>query len=389
MSYNVMMENYFSFIVMLTNNCNLFCKHCCNNSFNGSEESISKEAIFKFIDSVEHLKPKNLNFTGGEILTRDDFVEILDYAYKRGIPSAFFTNGILVTEEFAASIANKVEKVIVSIDGDKDYHDYLRNKVGVYEKAITAINIFIKNNIPTAIQMTVTKENFNQIENIIDIASDLQVDQILFAPLENAGRGNAISTSMLSIDQINDLYRLIVNKRGKHPNLQISMKGYYNSSFVKEHPCNIYACNGTSCHNFSPNVPRKIVVNFNGDVYLMSSDISKEFILGNIYEDNIGSILDDYNNNATIKKFRKLCNYVYFKIVKDYPNYLLPWFNIVNKESHDNSYITFSEVLERSVEYDVHALDKLLGREHIHHGHTHSHDGHVHTHLHHEHIHIG
>jgi len=127
---------------------------------------VSKEDIFKFVDYCTD-SCLLINLFGGETLLRDDFEEIVDYIHSKGILISTNTNGILVRKNIKK--LKKVDFVLVSIDSIRKENNALRHKNSVRD-AIDAIRLLRKNGIDTVICTTITKYNFLNVSDIVNIA---------------------------------------------------------------------------------------------------------------------------------------------------------------------------------------------------------------------------
>lgn len=75
--------------IELTTKCNFKCKHCFIEDY--SKKGLSTEEIFKLLDNLRKFGVYIVEFTGGEIFTRPDVMEILRYARKLKFNVAILT----------------------------------------------------------------------------------------------------------------------------------------------------------------------------------------------------------------------------------------------------------------------------------------------------------
>ncbi|VVB77801.1 7,8-dihydro-6-hydroxymethylpterin dimethyltransferase [uncultured archaeon] len=152
---------------LITNNCNLRCSHCGNTSRAKLKNEMTKEECFRFIDDCARLKVFVINISGGEPFLKKDWFEILSYARKKGIEIGITTNGTLINEDIVKKL-KKLEtfNVHISLDGIGKVHDEFRNKKGVYKSVLKTINLFKKYKIPFGLTTSITKKNFNDLDNV-------------------------------------------------------------------------------------------------------------------------------------------------------------------------------------------------------------------------------
>ncbi len=84
----------------LTYRCNLHCRHCYTDPYNGKAwlpRELSLAELIRLIDEMADLGIMWLNLTGGEIFQHPHFWTIYDHAYRRGFLLQLYTNGTLFT----------------------------------------------------------------------------------------------------------------------------------------------------------------------------------------------------------------------------------------------------------------------------------------------------
>ena len=131
------------YYLTLTSECNLRCKYCyekCCNDFGVDlgpldiDYSVSSSVKYDIVDLERFLAKDpepSVVFYGGEPLLRIDLLN----GIIRTIPVKKFilqTNGILLPR-LDSEYVNKLDTILVSVDGDRDLTDYYRGK-GVYEQ---------------------------------------------------------------------------------------------------------------------------------------------------------------------------------------------------------------------------------------------------------------
>lgn len=134
--------------VMLTDKCNLSCKHCC-----ASEVSASQDISFRILKQVITLNPQQITVTGGEPLLHKKIGDILSFLKKEytGI-LALATNGTLV-EHYFDLILTYIDKVEVSLDGVEDSSTEKYRGKGVFQKVLNAVQMLKQHNIPVAMSL--------------------------------------------------------------------------------------------------------------------------------------------------------------------------------------------------------------------------------------------
>ena len=161
--------------------CNLSCAHC--RRVEDDEQVItdmSTEQSKAMIDQLADVGQSQgfmpiLVFSGGEPLCRGDLFEVIEYASSKGLILALATNGTLIDEEIAKKVKQSgIQRASISLDGaTSEVHNKLRQQEGSFEAAIQGINNLRDNEVPFQINVTMTKYNAGQLEEIYELAKSL------------------------------------------------------------------------------------------------------------------------------------------------------------------------------------------------------------------------
>lgn len=161
--------------------CNFNCKFCFNRaSFarNGRiQKNIPTTQIKKIINEAAALGIKNIRFTGGEPLLRNDIVELCKYAKGKGLYVKLNTNGSLINEKIAKMFAGFVDNVLISIEsGMEEIESRISGNVLTLEKKIQAIKILKKAGVSIVrIGTVLAKDGVDNFEKIAAIAKKEEV----------------------------------------------------------------------------------------------------------------------------------------------------------------------------------------------------------------------
>lgn len=201
----------------VTYKCTLRCLHCFNMSgeqdFNKSE--LSDDELTNLSEQIGNMRPTVICMCGGEPLLRIDILKKCSEIIKENSEGMtqvnMVTNGELMTESLAKELklAN-FTSIQVSLDGaNNKTHDWLRNKDGVFNKAIKAIEYLKKAELHVGVACTPTLKNIEEIDSILKLCEDLGVNNFRMQPLMPLGR--AIDRLRGYIPTHKD-YRNIANK---------------------------------------------------------------------------------------------------------------------------------------------------------------------------------
>lgn len=160
----------------ITKRCNLRCSHCYLDAseLESDKGELSTAEALKLIDDIALLAPgAMLILTGGEPLTRDDLFDLVGYATEKGLSVVLGTNGTLLTEEIIVKLKERgVKGVGLSIDSiNPPSHNVFRGLEGAWERTVEGIDALNRHGIEFQLQLSVTKNNYTEVEEIIEFAS--------------------------------------------------------------------------------------------------------------------------------------------------------------------------------------------------------------------------
>ncbi|MEK6673472.1 MAG: radical SAM protein [Nitrospirota bacterium] len=207
----------------ITRRCNIHCNHCYlpANNIKGSPELNTEEALH-VIDQIALVNPEvMLILSGGEPLLRNDIFELTGYASGKGMMVVLGSNGLLIDEEVAFNLRqSSVSGVSISLDSiDPEIHDSIRSLKGAWERAVEAIKICQSNGLAVQVNTVVTKNNYDEIPELIRYSKTLGAK--VFSPffLVCTGRGEEVTD--IAPEQYEQILPFIAESQGKHDGMMI------------------------------------------------------------------------------------------------------------------------------------------------------------------------
>jgi radical SAM protein with 4Fe4S-binding SPASM domain len=171
----------------LSYECNNNCPHC----YLGMNQSrdLPTSSWKWIIDMLWKIGIPQIVFTGGECTLRKDLPELVKYSKK--FITGIISNGTNITQELATQLKEaELDWIQITLNSHKEkIHDLMQGREGAYKETITGIKNCVKEGIQTAINMTITQKNKNDIKGIIDLADKLGVKIVSSNALINSGRG--------------------------------------------------------------------------------------------------------------------------------------------------------------------------------------------------------
>jgi radical SAM protein with 4Fe4S-binding SPASM domain len=163
----------------LTYRCNERCVHCYLDHHDHGEMSTAE--IKNLLDQMADAGVFYLTISGGEILMRRDFFEILEYARLRTFCIKLKTNGILIRKKEADRIkALGVESVQISIYSHvPEVHDAITKLPGSLEQSIEAIRRLRAHGIQVTMANVLMVQNANDYAGVRALAAELGAQFIM------------------------------------------------------------------------------------------------------------------------------------------------------------------------------------------------------------------
>lgn len=193
-----------------TNACNLKCKHCYQSAGKKLPEELSLSRRLNVIDQLAAEDVFSIAFSGGEPLTDKDLWPVIEKAKKEDMYVSVATNGTLITPEVAKRLSNAgVDYVEISVDSvDSKKHDEFRGVPGAWERTIEGIkNVVAQDSINVGLAPTITKMNFDELEDLIKLAIKLKVDKFFVFNFIPVGEGK----NLISLDLTPEMREKMLN----------------------------------------------------------------------------------------------------------------------------------------------------------------------------------
>ncbi len=186
--------------LIISQDCNMRCKYCfaSTGDYGQGRKLMSvetgKKALDFLIEKSEDRKFLEVDFFGGEPMLNFEAVKaIVEYGRKREKEAnkvfrfTITTNGLMMNDEQLEFINREMKNVVLSIDGRKEVHDYMRplpNGKGTYDRIVENFKRFAKarGDKEYYVRGTYTKNNLDFSNDIMHLY-ELGFDQISVEPV--------------------------------------------------------------------------------------------------------------------------------------------------------------------------------------------------------------
>ncbi len=152
---------YFS----ITNRCNLHCPHCYVASGKKMNNELDACQWMKIAEEFALSGGTSVTLTGGELLLKKGWLDIIKRNNALGLQQTLLTNGVLWTEKKIVQAAKYVDEVQVSLDGINDQSNAPVRGVGNFDLALATIKRFERLGIKVSVAMTPLPSSASEFAN--------------------------------------------------------------------------------------------------------------------------------------------------------------------------------------------------------------------------------
>lgn len=277
------------------------CVHCSSNSCHNSKAILSLDTIKEIINDIVSLGAKRLCLSGGEPFLHPSVMEIIEYAVKKGLILDIYSSGVVGEYGQETDISKKMlleckkrglNRIMFNLQAAEPIvYDSIMNTRGNYDLLIQSIKNAQECQIETEIHFVPMKQNYNQIESVVQLAEDLNVCCVSFLRLVPHGRAKMNKdTILLSEGELHNIQNKLydIKKKGKKVRIGLPLS---------------HSDEETMCHA----VREKLYIKFDGSVFGCEAFKYIKFYEMNgkeIEPDNVLNkrIKEIYNNSLFLEK---------------------------------------------------------------------------------------
>ena len=244
--------------IKLMYGCNLKCE-MCNHWRETRTPALKTEKFRQIISELAEAGCHKIHFSGGEPMLRSDVPELTAHAVGLGIRVTMTSNGTLINKEKAkALIQSGLRGVNISIDSPvRKMHEKIRGVEGSWKQTTRAVEYFRryahKGKLTIRINTVISRENFDTLATLPDVAHELGADGINLIPVDDHC-GEHLSLRKKDIARFNETIApriaeralelgLILSEEDAFPfgqerdDVSLARNGRYALGFYKKHPC--------------------------------------------------------------------------------------------------------------------------------------------------------
>ena len=172
-------------ILMPHSACNCRCAMCDIWKDNHNLKQLTEYDIKDLLGTFRKFDTKQVLVSGGEALLHPNFFRFCEILKKESIKVTLLSTG-LTLKKHASQLTEWVNDIIISLDGDQETHNHIRNIPDAFNKlkeGVQAVKSF-KQDFKITGRSVIHRLNFKKWPSIIDSAKEIGLDQISFLPAD-------------------------------------------------------------------------------------------------------------------------------------------------------------------------------------------------------------
>ncbi|MDB5230299.1 MAG: radical protein [Chitinophagaceae bacterium] len=186
---------------------------------NDNIQQLNEADVEELLASLQKLHTKQVVMSGGEALLNKNFFDLCTLLKKQKIRITLLSTGILLSK-YAHQLAEQVDDIIISLDGDEEIHNLIRNIPAAFSKLQAGVHAVreLQPSYKISARTVIQKMNFRKWPAIIETAKQLNLNSISFLPADVSSEAfnrsipwgiDKQSEVMILKEELNDLREII------------------------------------------------------------------------------------------------------------------------------------------------------------------------------------
>lgn len=182
--------------LLLTHQCNLYCRHCWGDFGKALPTEISTIEWIDIFNELDESGILYVSLNGGEPFCRPDIEQLMHHLEELELHYMIFTNGLLITEHVAKKLAQLdfLTQIRLSIDGASSRsHEALRifpdeHSHQAFTRAVRTMELLQKNEVNFTVNTVLFKDNMKELKRMSSLLEKYGAKEWYIDNLGNLGR---------------------------------------------------------------------------------------------------------------------------------------------------------------------------------------------------------
>ena len=318
--------------VHASRHCNLKCAHCYSWSHPQARPAVDAAHFLSAISAAAQLGYTNLSMSGGEPLLYPELGQLLRRAKDLGLSTSVISNGYLVSHPSFLTVADLIDTLVLSIDGEPKLHNRMRGSPRAFSMLLRAIQTLHTTQRPFGLIHTVTRENWNSLGWLISFASEHGARLLQLHPLEMAGRATeTLLDSGLRPAELLNLFILthLTGHMAAGTALQVDLT---HVRTLRSSPETFYSSIESASHGGS--LPTPLVIEEDGTVSPYVYGLHRKYALGNLQTSDLVSLIETVRRTGRAAHIDALCENVRRRLITRSRHPVVNWHEQLYRASH-------------------------------------------------------
>ena len=230
-------------ILMPHSACNCRCMMCDIWKGNKNLKQLTETDISSLMTTLKKFGTQQVVMSGGEALLNSNFFRFCELLSDSNLQVTLLSTG-LTLQKNADNLVRWVHDIIVSLDGDEQFHDNIRGISGAFQKLKVGVRTLkeMRPGYQISARTVIHKLNFRRWPHIIDAAKKIGIDSISFLPADVSSEAFNRSITwdkprqdqiLLTETELSDMSRVIAGLEKEH-------QEDFQSGFIAESPDKIW-----------------------------------------------------------------------------------------------------------------------------------------------------
>ena len=197
----------------LTHRCPLQCPYCSNPiELERASNELTTEEWKKVLTELAQIGVLQIHFSGGEPTARKDLAELIQHATDVGLYSNLITSAVLLTRDKLQALADAgLCHIQISFQGNEPVvADRVAGMKNAHAKKIEVAGWARELDLPLTVNAVMHRQNLHQLQDIIQMAVDLDADRLEVANVQYYGWALKNRAALMpTLEQIEETSRIV------------------------------------------------------------------------------------------------------------------------------------------------------------------------------------
>ncbi len=241
--------------IEVTWRCNQSCRHCYNNlpanDAAARRNELTRDEHCRLLDEIADAGCLWLLFTGGEVFTRGDFLDIYRHAKQKGFLITIFSNGTTITPRIADDLAEwRPFRIEITLYGrTQETHERFTGTPGSYDACLRGIRLLLERRLPLSLKTVATTINQHEVAAMKAFAEEELGVKFRFDAMLNARLDRSLAPIPFRLKP-EEIVALDVRDPARHAEWQTFAASHVASVAPSAAAKGIYGC-GAGARSFS------------------------------------------------------------------------------------------------------------------------------------------